>query len=383
MSRPATISVAAVSILWISVLHWGIYRTERSSQEHEREANDLRAQLKECNRQSIQSDHDADLYDRHEINEALRGLEAIRDKTESATLNVINLMQNIILKSKDGSEEANAVVEYFMGGEKGSKGVFGDSFIAKLMRSNEAAVQATGDMFVQISRLNEELLDRLSDVIGRVRSINSFVKQIDQIALQTRILSLNAAIEAARAGNHGKGFSVVAGEVRTLADRSGTAAQEIKRTAEESSRIVSTLERDLKSRVARDVDEMRTGEENLIKTFNNFRKSLTSISEAIEVLTQNYQNISQDISGATVSLQFQDLTSQQLEKVIERLKRLNNHHSEGKLMASAYTPQSEAVTSDLNPQSSNLRILSDRANERLRSAAVNEDNSPDEDVTFF
>jgi methyl-accepting chemotaxis protein len=223
----------------------------------------------------------------------------------------------------------------------------------------------------------------LSDVIGRVRSIDSFVKQIDQIALQTRILSLNAAIEAARAGSHGKGFSVVAGEVRTLADKSGIAAQEIKRTAEDSARIVSTLESDLKTRVARDAMEMRTGEENLLKTFNTFKKSLSSISEAIEVLTQNYHNISQDISGATVSLQFQDLTSQQIEKVIERLKRLNNHHPVGEITDSADTPDSEHPRPNLCPQNKNLRILSDTANERLRSAPVDEDNSSDEDVTFF
>ncbi|WP_416309178.1 methyl-accepting chemotaxis protein [Pseudomonas sp. DCB_BI] len=91
------------------------------------------------------------------------------------------------------------------------------------MRGLEASMQEAAEGI--------QALDTQSRVIG------SIIKTISDIAGQTNLLALNAAIEAARAGEQGRGFAVVADEVRQLASRTSTATEEIARVVQQNSQL--------------------------------------------------------------------------------------------------------------------------------------------------
>ena len=237
-------------------------------------------------------------------------LSQINERNEEMTIEAIKILDQIVKKSREGSEEADSVVEYFMGRQGSGKNMFGQSFVSNMLVQNEAAVTKAGKVFREVSLTNKVFLEELKKITTTVEDVCNFVTEIQKVALQTRVLSLNAAIEAARAGEHGQGFAVVSDHVRRLANHSGEMAEGITIAAQQARTILNDMETRMDQWVTQGNEEMREAESSLRTTLDKFKSSIDNVSEAIGVLTLNYQTISKEIANATVTLQFQDIIGQ-------------------------------------------------------------------------
>lgn len=126
----------------------------------------------------------------------------------------------------------------------------------------------------------------VNDLVSKLESVNMITDSISQIATQTNLLALNAAIEAARAGEAGKGFSVVAGEVRKLAENSKQAVQSITSILDEIKVDILNASKAMNSGTEA-INSQHSSIEETKSTFANIKKATGDASDEIEVCINN------------------------------------------------------------------------------------------------
>ena len=165
-------------------------------------------------------------------------------------------------------------------------------------------VSETIQAISEISKDIENTASVINDVESQSCSIGTVMGVIQSIAEQTNLLALNAAIEAARAGEHGRGFAVVADEVRTLASRTQTATEEIQGMIEklQSGTKVAVETMDASRTKARAHVELSKKAQDSLKEITSFIEKISSMNTQIAVSAEQQNTVSQDIDRNITSI---------------------------------------------------------------------------------
>ncbi len=200
-----------------------------------------------------------------------------------------------------------------------------DGDLIDLLSSSERDLEAIVSALRQALDSKQVLLDEVTRLSGFTVQLHGMAKEVADVAKQTNLLALNAAIEAARAGEAGRGFAVVADEVRKLSSLSGETGQKIGETvATVSAAIDKTLE---VSRISAAQDLAAMGDANRVihDVIGQLRLSAGQLVDGRATMRQDSEAVGREIAEVLVSLQFQDRVSQVLGHIRDDLEKFSQH----------------------------------------------------------
>lgn len=263
-----------------------------------------------------------------EIAASARELEATAAQ-QAISLNEVSTTSNEIFAT---SKELAGTVQQVAGMVSGTAKLVGQgqNGLADMEQIMRRLVTATTTFSARLSTINE-----------KANNIGSIITTIAKVADQTNLLSLNAAIEAEKAGEYGLGFSVVAREIRRLADQTGVAAQDIEHmvTAMQSAVSAGVMEMDKFS------EEVRRGVEEV-----------TGVSGMLGQIIAQVQYLEPQFEAVKVGMQAQSAGAQQISEAINQLSEAAQQTRASLQEFKDATVQLNEVVQDLRSEVARFRV---------------------------
>lgn len=195
---------------------------------------------------------------------------------------------------------------------------------AQFVQKTHDALDVFVQQIVEVSKDSMEVNHVIDDVSIQMDEVVKLLDVINGIAEQTNLLALNAAIEAARAGENGRGFAVVADEVRNLSIKSNQFSEEIREVVVKAHANITTALKTVEMMATKDLNEAissKASVDMLLEKANSINSSVKDKLDRIELVNEE---INSGVSIAIRSLQFEDMATQILSRIVTKVDHFNN-----------------------------------------------------------
>jgi methyl-accepting chemotaxis protein len=187
----------------------------------------------------------------------------------------------------------------------------------------------------RVKAQTESIAESILRLSEQAQAIAEIIEAVNDVADQTKLLSLNAAIEASRAGEHGRGFSVVAGEIKALAEQSKKATVQVRQ-------ILGEIQKATNSAVMA-TEEGSRSVRDAIKTVNLAGATINSLADTIAEAAQSAAQISASVGQQSVGMA-------QIQGAMQNINQATHQNL-------ASTKQAEQAAQDLDLLGGKLRTL--------------------------
>ncbi|MBK6744676.1 MAG: chemotaxis protein [Hydrogenophilales bacterium] len=250
---------------------------------------------------------------------SLTEMARVGDLLHEATGKLLSSFSNINAHIQAQRDHAIAILDAIQG--KGDqRGINFNAFVAETSQTLESFV----DNIVGTSKTAVGLVETMDTINTQVSSVLNILGEIESISKQTNLLALNAAIEAARAGEAGRGFAVVADEVRALSQRTNQFSSEIRSHMDGVHDSLRHAQSDIQAVASMDMNFALQSKQRVQDTMVKLEKVNQGTGSIAMAIDGHAEQVAHEVNNAVTALQFQDVTSQILEQVRVRVEQLRD-----------------------------------------------------------
>jgi len=269
-----------------------------------------------------------------------------------------------------------------LGGDENSD----EMSVQKFSSEIKEVLQYLIGLLTNSSQRSSQTVNKIDDMVGQIEAIFILLEDVKGIADQTNLLALNAAIEAARAGEAGRGFAVVADEVRKLSLNSNQLNEQIRKQAEKARGTVDQVRHIVSETASKDMEQAVSSEQQVNLMLTDLEDMNSGITDKLGDVSGIVSQIEMSVGDAMRSLQFEDIVRQLVEQIMNHLSQLNEFSEQVSNFVEESKNLSVADEPEFKERIQQLKMVVQQKRQEMennRMTRVNADSMDEGEIDLF